>query len=72
MRATTQKFPERTRLGSFFAGLSALVSVWPASDPARYPHRDEADALLSDGLRIGNDMRVVIEREHIRAQAEAE
>ncbi len=72
MRATIQKFPERTRLGSFFAGLSALASVWPASGPTRYPHRDEAEALLRDGLRVGDDMRIVIERERVRAQAEAE
>lgn len=72
MRATIQKSPERTRLGSLFAGLSALVSVWPASGPARYPHRDEGEALLRDGIKIGDDMRVVIERERVRAQAEAE
>ncbi len=69
MPASTSRQPQRTRLGSFLAGLSALSSVWPnATEPMRYPHRDEAEALLGDGLRIGDDMRVVIEREWARAQ----
>lgn len=70
MLATTQTSPQRTRLGSFLAGLSALASIWPSSGvPLRYPHRNEAEALFGDGIRIGNDMRVVIER--ARAQAAA-
>lgn len=72
MLATIPKSPQRTRLGSLLAGLSALASIWPSSTtPLRYPHRDEAEALLADGLRIGDDMRVVIERERTRAQAAA-
>ncbi|MDV2987773.1 UNVERIFIED_CONTAM: hypothetical protein Q9R58_26040 [Methylobacteriaceae bacterium AG10] len=72
MLATTPTSPHRTRLGSLLAGLSALASLWPSSTaPLRYPHRDEAEALLGDGLRIGDDLRVVIERERARAQAAA-
>ncbi len=72
MPAPTSRQPQRTRLGSFLAGLSALSSIWPAAaEPMRYPHRDETDALLGDGLRIGDDMRIVIERERARAQATA-
>ncbi|KAB7785794.1 hypothetical protein F8B43_1195 [Methylorubrum populi] len=72
MLATTPTSPQRTRLGSLLAGLSTLASIWPSSTtPLRYPHRDEAEALLADGFRIGDDMRVVIERERTRAQATA-
>lgn len=68
MRATLPTSPQRTRLGSVLAGLSALASIWPSPDtPLRYPHRDEADALFADGVRVGDDMRIVIER--TRAQA---
>ncbi len=72
MLATTPTPSQRTRLGHFLAGLGALASIWPASAaPARYPHRDEAEALHADGLRIGDDMRAVIEGERARAQTEA-
>jgi hypothetical protein len=57
------------RIHSFIAGLGALASIWPATQPIRYPHRSSADALRSDAVRIGQDMRRVIERE--RAQLEA-
>ncbi|WP_375463365.1 hypothetical protein [uncultured Methylobacterium sp.] len=64
---------QKTRLGSFIAGLGGLVSFRPAgAEPLRYPHRDEADALRGDGLRIGNDLRGVIARERARAQAKPE
>jgi len=70
MLATTQRFPRATWLGSIVSGLGALALVWPSSGRAmRYPHHDEAEALLGDGLRVGDDMRVVIERERARAQA---
>lgn len=68
--ATMPTPTQTTRLGSFLAGLSALISIWPASAPLRYPHGDEAEALRGDGLRIGDDLRGVIERERTRAQAE--
>jgi hypothetical protein len=56
-----------TRLGSFLSGLSELITIAPeAEEPVFYPHRDEADALRSDGIRIGEDLRVVIDRESVR------
>ncbi|GJE29487.1 hypothetical protein [Methylobacterium organophilum] len=62
----------KTRFGSFLEGLGALASIWPAPEaPLRYPHRDEAEALRLDGLRIGNDMRRVIVRERLRAETPA-
>ncbi|WP_091943660.1 hypothetical protein [Methylorubrum salsuginis] len=52
-----------TRLGSFLVCLGVLADIWPASsEPLRYPHHDEAEALFGDGLRSGDDMRIVIER----------
>lgn len=62
----------KTRLGSLIAGFGALISIWPATQPPRYPHRSEAEALFGDGVRIGNDMRRVIEREQKRAKNSAE
>ena len=68
MSATQQK----TRLGSFLAGLGALATFWTLPGaPMRYPHRNEADALKRDGIRIGDDLHRVIEWERTRAQAAA-
>lgn len=62
----------KNRLSGFIAGLSTLVSIMAVnSAPARYPHRSEADALFGDGVRIGDDMRKVIAREHVREKAAA-
>ncbi len=59
-----------TRLGSFLAGLSALITIVPPQMPVpRYPHRSEADALRGDGYRVGNDFRRVLDREREREQA---
>lgn len=56
-----------TRLGSFLAGLGALVTIIPVPvTPARYPHRDEAEALRGDGYRVGDDFRRVLERERAK------
>lgn len=54
------------RTGSFVAGVGALVSIWPPSTPPQYPKRTEMQALRSDALRIGDDMRRVIDREYGR------
>ena len=54
----------RTALGSFVAGAGALASIWPAAQPARYPHRSETEALRGDFVRIGTDMRRVIKRQN--------
>lgn len=62
----------KTRLGSFIAGFGALISIWPASQPPRYPHRSEAEALFGDGVRIGDDFRLVLERERANAKAASE
>ena len=60
----------RTRVGSFVAGLSTLASIWPTVTPAtRAPNRSDLEALRGDGVRIGDDMRRVIERERMRVQA---
>ena len=57
----------RTRWSRYRVGLDALASFWPvASEPIRYPHRDETEALRGDFRRIGDDLRGVIEREAAR------
>lgn len=61
-----------TRIGSFVAGLGALVTLWPAGQPVRYPHRSDSDALFKDGVRVGEDMQRVIDREDARLKATAE
>lgn len=61
-----------TRTGSFVAGMGALVSIWPPSTPIPYPKRTEMQALRSDAVRIGDDMRRVIDREHARLKAPSE
>ena len=71
--ATMPQSLRKTRLGSLLAGMGALVSIWPpASAPTRYPHRNEGDALRGDAMRIGNDMRRVIESERARIKTSAE
>lgn len=60
-----------TRLGSFLTGLSELITIAPeAVEPSFYPHRDEADALRSDGIRVGRDLSVVIDRERASGKIE--
>lgn len=63
--------PDRkSRLGSFIAGLGALVSLYPPPSAApRYPHASDMDALRGDAVRVGDDMRRVIEREKARGTA---
>jgi hypothetical protein len=58
-----------TKIGSFVAGLGALVTLWPAGHPLRYPHRSDSDALFRDGVRVGEDMQRVIDREDARLKA---
>lgn len=60
------------RSSSFVAGLGALVSLWPPSQPARYPHRSDLDALRSDAVKIGDDMRRVVDRRHAQLKAREE
>ena len=63
----------RTRLGTLVAGLGSLVTIWPTVTPAtRPPVRSDLDALRGDTVRIGDDMRRVIERERERAQTAAQ
>ncbi|GAB6841490.1 hypothetical protein JCM2811A_04910 [Methylorubrum rhodinum] len=61
-----------SRLSRFFSGLGALASIWPPpeSSDLPYPHRDEANALLADGWKVGEDMRVVFERGRPQAGTE--
>ena len=67
--AASPDVPRRRRTFGYRAGLDALAAIWPvSSEPIRYPHRDEAEALRSDFLRIGDDLRGVIEREAAREQ----
>lgn len=61
-----------TQASSFIAGMGALASIWPASDPLSYPKRTEMQALRSDAVRIGDDMRRVIDRENARLKASSE
>lgn len=53
-------------VSSFIAGLGAVASIWPQTSPVRYPHPSDFDALRRDGMRIGRDMRIVIDRERER------
>lgn len=55
--------------GRAVAGLGALASIWPATPPARYPHRSDIDALRSDWVKIGEDMQRVIEHENAQLEA---
>ena len=58
-----------TRLGSLAAGLGSLASVWPIVTPATsMPSRSDLDALRGDAVRIGDDMRRVVERERQRVE----
>lgn len=67
--ATMPDDQRKTRLGSFLAGLSALITIMPApASPPRYPHRSEADALRGDGYRVGDDFRRVLDRERMRGK----
>jgi hypothetical protein len=59
-------------LGSFAAGLGALVTLWPSTPPVRYPHRSTLDALRGDTARIGADMHRVIDRERAKFEAAEE
>lgn len=59
----------KTHAGSLVAGLGALASIWPSTPPVRYPHRSDVEALRGDAVKIGSDMRVVIERENARVKA---
>jgi hypothetical protein len=69
MNARAEPIPRgRTRFGSFIAGLGALASIWPAGGPPPYPHRSDAEALREDTVRIGGDMRRVIDREHAQIE----
>ena len=57
----------RTRRSGAWVALDALATLWPTvSEPIPYPHRDVAEALRSDVVRIGDDLRGVIEREAAR------
>lgn len=55
-----------TRVSGFVAGLGAMATIWPATAPQRYPHNSAMEALRSDAVRVGTDMRRVIERENAR------
>lgn len=55
-------------MSSFVASLGALTSLWPATPPQRYPHGSEMEALRGDVIRVGDDMRRVIERERAELQ----
>lgn len=63
--------PKRnSRVGSLIAGLGSLAAIWPTVTVAtRAPARSDLDALRGDSLRIGADMRRVIERERERVTA---
>lgn len=55
--------------GGLISGFGALASIWPAVTPAtRPPQRSDLEALRGDSLRIGDDMRRVIERERERVE----
>lgn len=52
------------RMSGFIAGLGAIATIWPTSAPYRYPHSSSMEALRGDAVRIGSDMRKVIERQN--------
>ena len=49
---------------SAVAALGSLAAFAPSSQPVRYPHGSEWEALRSDWAKIGGDMHTVIERNH--------
>lgn len=51
-------------VGSFVSNLGALTSFADPPHRIEYPHSSAADALRGDWLRIGQDMKTVIEREN--------
>jgi hypothetical protein len=46
----------------FTRSLGSLVAISPAVHLAEYPHESEQEALRSDWLAIGNDMKTAIAR----------
>ena len=50
-------------LVSFVSSLGALASFADPPHRIEYPHSSSTDALRGDWLRIGQDMKTVIERE---------
>ena len=51
-------------LASFVSSLGALTSFADPPHRIEYPHFSTGDALKGDWLRIGQDMKTVIEREN--------
>jgi hypothetical protein len=52
----------RAAFRSFLSGLGSLLAIFPPPDDVPvYPHRDEAEALRSDGWRVGGDFRRVLD-----------
>lgn len=63
----------KSRVGSLVAGFGSLVAVWPTvTVDTRAPARSDLDALRGDAVRIGDDMRRVIDRERERAKTAAQ
>lgn len=55
-------------LNTAIAALGSLASFAPSGGRSiQYPHSSECDALRSDWVRIGRDMKTVIERENEKA-----
>lgn len=72
MRTKRHTPPHWRKRGSFWAGIVAgfasLASFPAQSPPIRYPHASDWSALRGDWLRIGQDMRTVVDREHARIE----
>lgn len=69
MKGDAFPVPKLSRLGSLAAGLGSLASVWPTVTPATsMPARSDLDALRGDAVKIGDDMRRVVERERLRVE----
>jgi hypothetical protein len=48
----------------FVRGLGSLIAISPSVHIAEYPHESEQEALRSDWVSIGNDMKTAMDRRY--------
>lgn len=65
------KAKQNGSLSAFVRGLASFIEVGVHSKPLQYPHKSTASALRGDMVRIGVDMKNVIDREYESTQKKA-